>query len=281
MTHPLLDLFTTYGTQLLAPLSNHRFAIDGIGVLDPVYTLVLLAAVVIGIRNLRRPKVGKWAAWAALGLTTSYLFYGVHLNHVAARLASEQLRRADVGFEDVRAYPTVLQLWLRRIVVSSPTEIRVGYVSTWAPGPIEWFVAPRHQQALVTRLLESPKGKLFSWFAQGQVAGHTRPGPGNTTVVELDDLRYGLPPVADRGFWGIRATYSPDGQRVGKVERFRRPMPISGTKALRDMLNAARGYDPCTFRVGVTPGATPARCQRLSLPLAHLAAAPIGTPVIE
>ena len=29
VTHPLLDLFTTYGTQLLAPLSNHRFAVNG------------------------------------------------------------------------------------------------------------------------------------------------------------------------------------------------------------------------------------------------------------
>jgi hypothetical protein len=79
------------------------------------------------------------------------------------------------------------------------------------------------------------------------------------TVVEVDDIRYGLPPVADRGFWGIRARYGPDGSLVSNVERFRRPTPVSGSRALRDLLNAAGGHDPCTFRVGVTPGA-PARC---------------------
>src|SRR5919106_876172 len=40
-THPLLDLFTTYGTQLLWPFSRHRFAIDAVAILDPLYTVPL------------------------------------------------------------------------------------------------------------------------------------------------------------------------------------------------------------------------------------------------
>jgi len=260
VTHPLLDLFTTYGTQLLAPLSNHRFAVNGIGILDPIYTLLLLVAVVVGVVTLRRPFIGKWAAWAALGLTSCYLVYGVYLNHVAARLARDQLRAENVHFEQIRAYPTVLQLWLRRVVATSDREIRVGYVSMWAPGPIEWFVAPRRKHERVSRLLQSKKGRIFAWFAQGMVAGRVEPGPQGVSVVEVDDIRYGLPPMADRGFWGIRARYGPDGSLVGDVERFRRPLPLSGMKAIRHLVNAARGYDPCTFRVGVTPGSPPVRC---------------------
>lgn len=42
LTHVWLDLITTYGTQLLAPFSNHRFALDGAFIIDPVLTGVTI-----------------------------------------------------------------------------------------------------------------------------------------------------------------------------------------------------------------------------------------------
>ena len=41
VTHPLLDVFTPYGTQLFAPFWRHRFALHSIGIVDPIYTLLL------------------------------------------------------------------------------------------------------------------------------------------------------------------------------------------------------------------------------------------------
>ncbi len=258
-THPLLDLFTTYGTQLLTPFSTHRFAINGIGIIDPVYTLLLLTAVAVGVIAARRPRLGKWASWSALAATTAYLFWGVHLNHQAERLARRQLETDGVRFTQLRAYPTVLQLWLRRVVVGSDDMIRVGYVSMLEPQPIQWFTAPRSEHPLIARLADTEKGRVFSWFAQDMLAGHVRPTPGGV-VVELHDIRYGLPPIADRGFWGIRATFSEDGEQLTPVERFRRRMDGTTGRALRDLWRAAWGYDPCTFRVGVTPGDPPVHC---------------------
>ncbi|MFV2089757.1 MAG: metal-dependent hydrolase, partial [Pseudomonadales bacterium] len=36
LSHPLLDWLTPYGTQLLLPLSNSRFAINAMPIIDPV-----------------------------------------------------------------------------------------------------------------------------------------------------------------------------------------------------------------------------------------------------
>ncbi|MBK7600777.1 MAG: metal-dependent hydrolase [Acidobacteria bacterium] len=47
-THGLLDAFTNYGTQLFWPFSNHRVAWDWIGIVDPIYTLILLVGVADG-----------------------------------------------------------------------------------------------------------------------------------------------------------------------------------------------------------------------------------------
>lgn len=41
-THGLLDACTSYGTQLLWPLSNERYAWNVISVIDPVFTLPIL-----------------------------------------------------------------------------------------------------------------------------------------------------------------------------------------------------------------------------------------------
>jgi inner membrane protein len=46
-THILLDAFTTYGTQLFLPFNNWRVSLDSINIIDPVYTIPLLAGVLI------------------------------------------------------------------------------------------------------------------------------------------------------------------------------------------------------------------------------------------
>src|SRR5690606_4992466 len=48
-THVLLDAFTTYGTQLFWPLTTPPVAISSIFIIDPLYTLPLLLAVLLGL----------------------------------------------------------------------------------------------------------------------------------------------------------------------------------------------------------------------------------------
>ena len=64
LSHPLLDWFTTYGTQLLAPFSRHRFAIDGVGIVDPFYSLTLIAGLSAIRWNAASP-CGGASTWAA------------------------------------------------------------------------------------------------------------------------------------------------------------------------------------------------------------------------
>ena len=49
ITHPLLDSFTSYGTQLLWPLTPIPTAWSSIFIIDPLYTLPLCIAVTLGL----------------------------------------------------------------------------------------------------------------------------------------------------------------------------------------------------------------------------------------
>jgi len=46
-THPLLDCLTVYGTQLFAPFTNYRVALNNISVADPAYTFPFLLCLIV------------------------------------------------------------------------------------------------------------------------------------------------------------------------------------------------------------------------------------------
>ncbi len=223
-SHAVLDALTHYGTQLLAPLSSTRFAFPSVPVVEPVVTLVLLGGLLAGLALTQRA-TAVWPTRVALGCVAAYLGYGLVLNTRAEAIARDQLEGAGVVGAEVHAFPTMLQLYHRRLVAWTADEVRVGFVSLWKPCAIEWDVKPRLEGTLVEALRATPEGSLFEWFASGQLNGRIL-REGAERVLELSDLRYGFEPDAAGGLWGIRARFTPGGQMVGLPERFeRRPAP--------------------------------------------------------
>jgi inner membrane protein len=134
-THPLLDAFTTYGTQLLSPFSRQRFAFDAVAIIDPAYSLGLAAAIALGLWWGVGRAAARRAAWAALAVSSAYIALGLVVNDRAKEMARRQLAAESVSDVRVSAYPTLFQLPFRRIVARSGNEVRVGWLSLVAPLP--------------------------------------------------------------------------------------------------------------------------------------------------
>lgn len=226
VTHPLLDLFTVYGTQLLAPFSSYRFALSGVPIIDPAYTLVLVAALGVGLVAPKRTRLATGAALLGLALTTAYLFLGLAQNGRAEAEARRQLAAEGVRYDRLRVYTTVFQIWLRRVVVRTPQEVRVGFVSTWAPQPIRWTRYPVPESPLVARTRDTEAGRVFEWFTSEETLATVRPAEGGGTIVELTDARYGVPGGNERGFWGLRAVFGAEGRLAGAPARFGIPRAV-------------------------------------------------------
>lgn len=71
-THPILDCFTPYGTQLFAPFSNYRVALNNIAVADPAYTLPFLICIIVLMFFKRISK--KRRLWLKLGIGISSVY---------------------------------------------------------------------------------------------------------------------------------------------------------------------------------------------------------------
>jgi inner membrane protein len=240
-THPLLDLFTTYGTQLLAPFSRERFGLDAIAIIDPLYSLMLAGGLAVGAWRGAGTTASRAAAWAALVASTAYLFLGLAVNHRAQELGRSQLAAAGVTGAEVAAYPTMLQLPLRRLVARSGDEVRVGFVSVLAPRPIAWERFREDRGPLVEAARATEEARILEWFAGGQTAAKVSGSDETGRVVEIDDLRYGLPGNAEQGLWGVRVRLDGSGQPLGPGERIVRLRPFRSRRLLGELWRGTIG----------------------------------------
>ncbi len=71
-THPILDCFTMYGTQLFAPFSDVRISWGTISVADPLYTIPFLVCLLIAARFQRYEL--KRRVWNYSGIAISSLY---------------------------------------------------------------------------------------------------------------------------------------------------------------------------------------------------------------
>lgn len=222
LSHPLLDVFTSYGTQLWAPFSNHRYAINAIGVIDPFYTGILFVSTMIGLwacwRRSPNLKLARVVACFALALSTGYILYGRTLNQKAQDIASNQLVSSpEMGEKvwQVIAYPTLLQLYGRRIVARSNDHVCIGFLSLWKRHGITWNCKNEILNREVDMVRKTREGQIFEWFAMG-VTFATMTAEKEGKLIKIYDLRYGFD-EPDQGLWYIQAKFSPQNQLLSAV----------------------------------------------------------------
>jgi inner membrane protein len=240
VSHPLLDLCTTWGTQLLSPFSDRRFSLDWIAIVDPAYSLLLAAGLAIGLRAGVESLRARRAGVAVVALSCLYLLLGGFVNARIAELAREDLRERGIQVSRVSAYPTLLQLPFRRVVARSGDEVHVGWLSLLRPRPIEWESFTQARGPLVDTALATSEGRVFEWFAMGEATPRIEEESGRR-FVELDDLRYGFPGSPRDGFWGVRVRLDGDGRAVAAA-RFQRPLPAPASSLLYTIWRETLGW---------------------------------------
>lgn len=189
LTHPILDWFTIYGTQLWWPLDRSAYGLGSIFIIDPLYTLPMLLATIIGWR--RAASARRWAVFA-LTLSTGYLALSAALQWQVQRIAQRSLTAQGVGTDQIVALPTPFNVLLWRVIQREPGGYRVGYYSVLRDATIDdWRFYPSADQSLpaLRQLLDTRRLEAFTdgFFAITSCAN------GAWTI---SDLRMGMEPAA-------------------------------------------------------------------------------------
>lgn len=235
-THPLLDIFTSYGTQLFWPFSTMRIASAGVSVIDPFYTLPLLITLIYGwVTRADRGSVttNNWV----LGATTLYLFLGLGLSQYVSHRVNK-LPEAQ-GANRVTVQKTLGQTFLHRVLIDHDDRLVISYMSTLHPKRIVSETFTKNPYSCKKSLSDNPDVQLFEWFTGGNYLVEEQ-APG---VYDFTDTRYGLIQTpAAKGIGGMRIVLDPHScKQVGHPQRFANISRNALPKALKLIFTWAFG----------------------------------------
>lgn len=191
-THPLLDSFTTWGTQLFWPL-DEKVAIQSIFVIDPLYTLPFLTFLILAMR--RKKDSPKRRKYNKLGLLVSsgYLVLSVIFKTIAYGNFEQSLERQGIFYErmDTRPAPFNIILWNANVEVED--HFLIGYYSLLDDAIVRFEAYPKNHHYLgmlkndknVQRLIDISEG----WYTITEKDG----------FLYFNDLRFGKMDISDPG----------------------------------------------------------------------------------
>lgn len=238
-SHVLLDLCTSYGTQIFAPFSTLRMAINVVAVIDPFYTIPLLISFCLGLYFIKKaPKTAVMISRFTLIFTTGLLFIFYHINEAITETARTSLAATDTDTYTIKSYPTLLQPFYRRVTAESDQQQCLTYISIFYTKVIQWKCYPKEHHWAIDAIKNTPEGKIFNWFAMDQVRYEISKATHNTVEVKMSDWRYGN--LDGSSLWGIHQTFNDEKKPQGKPQ-YHTGMRGSKISVLKDIWHATFG----------------------------------------
>lgn len=184
-THPILDSFTTWGTQLFWPFET-RLAFQNIFVIDPLYTLPFLVFLVLTMFQERSSE--KRRKFNRLGLVISSCYLGITLvlKGISYQKFIQALEEQQIAYLAIDTRPAPLNTILWTANVATDKAYLIGNYSFFDTQPISFESYPKNHQLLgdlkeddkIKRLIKISEG----WYSIAQ----------ENNQLYLNDLRFGL-----------------------------------------------------------------------------------------
>ena len=153
LTHVVLDMFTSWGTQVLWPLPD-RIAFKTIFVVDPLYTVPLMVALVMVWRSktevLRRKYV-----WRGIAISSAYLALSCGIKLYALNQFENALQKQQISYDALIVKPTAFNLILWNANVATKEAYLLSDYSLLDSQPIQFKMYPKNN-ALAASLEGNP-----------------------------------------------------------------------------------------------------------------------------
>ncbi len=185
-THPILDCFTMYGTQLFQPFSNYAVAFNTIFIVDPLYTLPLLITVIALMFFQRSNRKRRILNYVGLGLSTAYLTLTSVNKLYVDSVFEKSLRSQNISYERFFTNPTPLNNILWRGVAETDDGFFEGLYSLFdRHQQIEFRFIPKNHELIQPFVARGELDELI-WFTKGYFCVSQKNG-----LLFVNDLRFG------------------------------------------------------------------------------------------
>lgn len=186
VTHPLLDAFTNYGTQLFLPFSDYRVAFNSIFIVDPCYTVPMMLMLVIIMMISRKKPSRSYLNKAGIMISHLYLLFTVVNKFYIGTVFEGALKNNGILYERYYTCPMPLQTVLWTCIAESSNGFYIGYYSWFDSDKKVAFYYLKKNDSGLQELKKFYALKRLNWFTNGYHV-YTR----KDNEIYLNDLRFG------------------------------------------------------------------------------------------
>ncbi len=185
-THPILDAFTTWGTQLFWPLP-YKVSFKNIFVIDPLYTVPFLVCVVWAMfykrTNPKRNKINN----IGIIISSSYMLITLALKWYTYGVFKNNLEAQQIIFNEIQTKPTPLNSILWNANIETKDSFLIGDYSLFDGKASIKFTSHLKNHQLLGRLQNHPLIIRLIKLTEGW---YTIEQSGD--IFYFNDLRFGL-----------------------------------------------------------------------------------------
>lgn len=148
ITHPMLDIFTNYGTEFFWPFSL-RITFNTVFVLDPLYTIPFATFLLIALFMRRDHKWRSRINYMGIAWSCLYLLWGVVVKLVILNQTDAFFKESNVVSQRTMATPMALTSFYWMFLGEDDTHFYIGYKSIFGkyqPNRLETY--PKNHQLL-------------------------------------------------------------------------------------------------------------------------------------
>lgn len=180
LTHSLLDVLTTWGTQLFWPIKD-KIALKSIFVVDLFYTIPLLMGVVLGLKNKR-----KLFTYAGLILSSMYLVWGLVVQQIVKSRVEDQFY-AQYPSKNIKTTvkPTFSNSFLWNVIVHDVDGFYISDYSVFDSKEMSFQYFPQNKN-LIDHLNDANINRLKEISENQYIITENKNG------LVFNDLRFGL-----------------------------------------------------------------------------------------
>lgn len=220
-THPILDAFTSWGTQILWPIKT-RFAFNAIFVIDPLYTLPFLGFTIAALCYKRGSKRRQKLNHLGLFISTAYLFFTLLIKWAAHHKFETALKEQQISFTEISTRPSAMNTILWNANVDTEAAYLIGDYSFFDTKPIRFKAYPKNRVE-AEPMLSFPKVQRLMAISEDWYIIEKKEGQWI-----FNDLRFGLIPKRDgSSFFSFSYMLDPKDQNTMDVTE----VPKSGRDA--------------------------------------------------
>jgi inner membrane protein len=145
-THPLLDAFTTWGTQLFWPF-DIRLAFNTIFVIDPLYTLPFLVCCIGVLFSKRESQRRRRFNRLGLIISTSYLMLTLVLKFFAFQKIESELEAQGIEYTAMSTRPAPMNTILWNANIDTKDQYLITDYSFFDTKPLSFQKVPKNRKA--------------------------------------------------------------------------------------------------------------------------------------